>query len=113
MNSPRMAPFPWLHAMNPQPVLKSPADCSEAELAAFEAALIENGETPSPALADRIRRADCLAFVAGDDGGFRATGALKHPKPEHCAGVFKRAAAQAPPESAPEAPENSGESEPN
>lgn len=83
--------------MNPQPGLKSPADCTEAELAAFEAALTENGETPSPALADRIRRADCVAFVAGADGGFRATGALKHPKPEHCAGVFKRAAAQAPP----------------
>lgn len=84
--------------MNPQPVLKSPAECTEAELTAFEEALVEHGETASPALAERIRRADCLAFVVGADSKFCGTGALKSPKPEHCAGVFKRAGAQAPPE---------------
>lgn len=85
-------------ATSPLPVLKSPAECTEAELAAFEAALIERGETASPTLSERIRRADCLAFVAGADGRLCGTGALKSPKPEHCAGVFKRAGAQAPPE---------------
>ena len=79
--------------------LKSPGECAEAELAAFESRLIESGETGSPALPERIRRAERLAFVHDAAGHVAAIGALKRPKPEHCAGVFKRAAVQASPES--------------
>lgn len=79
--------------------LKSPAECSDAELAAFESRLIESGESASPALPERIRRAERLAFAHDAAGHLTAIGALKRPKPEHCAGVFKRAAVQASPDS--------------
>lgn len=78
--------------------LKSPAECSDAELAAFESRLIESGETASPALPERLRRAERLAFVQDAAGHLAAIGALKRPKPEHCAGVFKRAAVPASPD---------------
>jgi hypothetical protein len=80
------------------PLLKTPAECSEAELEAFLTALLASGETPSPNLAERIRKSDCLAWIAGESEAPVALGALKAPKPEHCAGVFKRAGASAQPD---------------
>ena len=90
--------FPSLHLLNPQPVLKLPVECTETELTVFETAMIENGETASPALKDRIRRTDRLAFPAYAGGRFFGIGALKSAKPEHGDGVFMQATAHMPPE---------------
>lgn len=78
--------------MNTLPVLKNPAACTESELAAFETTLYAAGEPASPTLGERIRRAECLAFLPD------AIGALKCPSADHCRGVFKRAGAEASPE---------------
>lgn len=80
--------------MNASVTLKSPDRCSGPELAAFESALHAAGETASPTLPERIRRAECLAFVRDPDGKLLGVGALKCPKAEHRAGLFKRASAQ-------------------
>lgn len=84
--------------MNQTLSLKTPAGCAELELADFEAALVAAGETASPALAGRIRHAECLACLRDAAGILRGCGALKRPKPEHRAALFKRAAAEVPPE---------------
>lgn len=75
----------------------APSDCTAAQLAAFESALIAAGEKASPMLGERIRRAACLAFVSDEDR-VAAVGALKCPKLEHRAALFKRAFAEVPPE---------------
>lgn len=80
------------------PVLKAPSDCSEAELAAFEAAVRNAGEPASPVLGERIRRARVLALLGDESGALDACGALRCPKPEHCAAVFRKAGVTLPSE---------------
>ena len=79
-------------------MLKSPASCTDEELSAFESALQAAGEAASQPLLERIRRAECLAFVRGANGEMEAVGALKCPKLEHRTALFRRASAQVPPE---------------
>lgn len=78
--------------------VKPPADCTPDELAAFESLLCASGETASPTLAGRILNAERLAFFHAKDGVLAAGAALKLPRAVHCAGVFKRAVPQTPPE---------------
>jgi hypothetical protein len=84
--------------MHPIISLKSPAECSSAEIAEFENALVASGESASPGLSERILRADGLAFLRDERGALLATGALRCPRPDHCAAVFRKAAIALPPE---------------
>lgn len=95
---PAISPWPDC-LMNASITLKSPAECTEAELTAFEAAIIATGETASPTLTERIHRAECLAFLHGEAGAqLLGCGALKRPRAEHRAAMFRRAGATVPPE---------------
>ena len=82
---------PIRHDLSPTPVLKPPSECSGAELAEFETAIRSAGEPASPALSERIRRARMLALMRDEDGALTACGALRSPKQEHCAAVFRKA----------------------
>lgn len=84
--------------MNQNLTLKPPAHCTIEELTAFEAALIAAGETASPALVERVCRADALVMICDAAGAVTGTGALKSPKEEHCAAIFRKVGAAVPPD---------------
>jgi GNAT superfamily N-acetyltransferase len=73
------------------PTLRQPAACSAKELAEFERLILLGREVTALGLRGRIREAECLAFIAGQNGEFMAVGALKHPSAAYRSRVFKKA----------------------
>jgi ribosomal protein S18 acetylase RimI-like enzyme len=69
---------------------KQPSECSEDELAQFEALVLEGGEVTPQGLSERIKKAKNLIFVR-DETSCIAIGALKRPNENYKNDVFQKA----------------------
>lgn len=72
------------------PTIKTPADCSDAEIEAFRQLVILGHEVTTIGLSDRIRRAAALAFDY-EDVGLVAVAGLKIPGSHYQRAVFTNA----------------------
>ncbi len=72
-------------------IVKSPGDCSDAELKSFEKLVAEGGEVALAGFRQRIQRAEKLVFIR--DGEYVAVGAIKNPNAEYVARVFEKSGA--------------------
>jgi RimJ/RimL family protein N-acetyltransferase len=81
--------------------IKSPTDCSLAELNAFETLVREGGEVTPVGLRQRICSASYLLFLYESPGTLCGISALKHPNDEYRSEVFRQAHASASPASYP------------
>jgi RimJ/RimL family protein N-acetyltransferase len=81
--------------------IKSPTDCSPAELDAFETLVREGGEVTPDGLRQRIYSASHLLFLYDSSGTLCGVSALKHPNDGYRSKVFRQARASAPPVSYP------------
>ena len=70
------------------PVLKSPADCSESELAAFERMVRLGFDGSDASLPTRMGMADCLAFQYDPPGELVAIAGLKRPGRDYLVEMF-------------------------
>ncbi|WP_286822743.1 MULTISPECIES: GNAT family N-acetyltransferase [unclassified Idiomarina] len=77
--------------MKMEKVVKSPGDCSDAELKSFEKLVTEGGEVALAGLRERIRRAEKLVFI--NDDKCVAVGAIKNPNARYKARVFENSGA--------------------
>lgn len=77
--------------MSMKKIVKSPKDCTDAELESFEKLVTEGGEVALAGLRQRIQRAEKLVFIK--DGEFVAVGAIKNPNTGYTAGVFEKSVA--------------------
>lgn len=73
--------------------IKSPADCSPAELDSFEALVREGGEVTPAGLSQRISSASRLLFLYDSSGMLCGVSALKHPNDGYRSKVFRQAEA--------------------
>lgn len=74
--------------MSMEILVKSPKECSNAELESFESLVTEGGEVSPVGLRERIRCAEKLIFINTDKPV--AVGAIKNPNAGYKAGVFKK-----------------------
>jgi len=72
-------------------VSKHPAECSSAELGAFERLINEGGEVVAEGLRQRIMEAERLVFLKEGDGTLSAVAALKRPIGSYKRTVFRKA----------------------
>lgn len=70
---------------------KHPADCSSAELDAFERLIKEGGEVVAEGLRQRITESEWLVFLKEEDGTLSAVAALKRPIGSYKRAVFRKA----------------------
>lgn len=71
-------------------IVKSPKSCSVAEIAAFEALVIEGGEVELAGLRERILHAEQLVFIYDNNSVVVAVGAIKHPNAGYKSSVFEK-----------------------
>jgi GNAT superfamily N-acetyltransferase len=81
--------------------IKSPADCSPAELDAFETQVREGGEVTPAGLRQRICNASHLLFLYDSSDTLCGISALKHPNGGYRSEVFRQAHASVSPASYP------------
>lgn len=70
-------------------VVKSPSECTPAELDAFQRLVVEGGEVTPHGLRQRIEQAAVLVFI--NEGMCVAVGAVKHPSQGYKENVFFKA----------------------
>lgn len=80
--------------MRMEKIIKSPGDCSNAELESFERLVTEGGEVALAGLRQRIQRAEKLVFI--NDGECVAVGAIKNPNAGYKASIFEKSGAPEP-----------------
>lgn len=72
--------------------VKSPIECTSAELSVFQKLVIQGGEVNANGLMARIRNAEKLVFV--NENECVAIGAIKNPEDSYKLGVFVKAGAE-------------------
>lgn len=75
--------------MSMETKIKSPSECTDADLEEFERLVKEGGEVALNGLRGRIQRAEKLVFI--NEGGRVAVGAIKNPNEAYKARVFCKA----------------------